>query len=268
MTEGQIKVTIITVVRNDAAGLEKTICSVTGQNYPSLEYIIIDGGSGDGTLDVIRSHAGQIASWVSEPDRGIYDAMNKGLAKATGDWVNFLNAGDTFADGSTVPMLMATDLSDIDVVYGDTMTGSARNTFIKRAGSPEELGKGMILCHQSAFIRTGYVKNAGFDPRFSIGADYDQLMKLRSQGCRFLHVAFPVAHIDTTGISNTKMVRSAREHLAIATKYRRLTVSEWLHHACFISWVSLVSLGYRMLPSGLMERIRRMGKERAVNHEH
>ena len=89
---------IITVVFNAVADLEKTIKSILGQRFPDREYIIIDGGSTDGTVDIIRRYEKQLAFWSSEPDRGIYDAMNKGVLKARGNFLNFMNAGDLFAD--------------------------------------------------------------------------------------------------------------------------------------------------------------------------
>ena len=91
-------ISIITVVRNDVVHIEQTMLSVLGQTYGNVEYIVIDGGSTDGTVDIIKKYADKLAYWVSEPDGGIYPAMNKGLQHATGEWVNFMNSGDSFAD--------------------------------------------------------------------------------------------------------------------------------------------------------------------------
>jgi glycosyltransferase involved in cell wall biosynthesis len=98
-------VTVITVCFNCKSDIEKTIKSVLEQTYDNIEYLIIDGGSTDGTVDVIKTYSDRLAYWVSEPDRGIYDAMNKGLQKAAGEWVNFMNVGDLFVDE-----MVATDL--------------------------------------------------------------------------------------------------------------------------------------------------------------
>lgn len=91
-----LKISIITVVYNGISEIEKTIQSVLNQTYPNIEYIIIDGGSTDGTIDIIKKYQGQLAYWVSEPDEGIYYAMNKGIQKATGEWIHFRNCGDYF----------------------------------------------------------------------------------------------------------------------------------------------------------------------------
>ena len=95
------KISVITVVYNSVSYIERTIQSVLSQTYPHIEYIIIDGGSGDGTTEIIKKYSGSLAYWVSEPDKGLYDAMNKGLAKATGEFVWFINSGDEISGSKT-----------------------------------------------------------------------------------------------------------------------------------------------------------------------
>lgn len=97
----EVKISVITVCYNAVDTLEKTIQSVLEQTYHNIEYIIIDGGSTDGTVEIIHRYVDYLAYWVSEPDRGIYDAMNKGIERATGEWVNFMNAGDYFYNYDT-----------------------------------------------------------------------------------------------------------------------------------------------------------------------
>ena len=115
MSEQSNKVTVVTVCRNCARMLEKTIESVETLSYPDIEYVIVDGASDDDTLNVIKKHKGKIDQWVSEPDRGIYDAMNKAVTMAKGDWVIFMNAGDVFASDDCVEKAMACAY-DADVV--------------------------------------------------------------------------------------------------------------------------------------------------------
>lgn len=98
-------ISIVTVSYNAVLTIEQTILSVINQTYPNVEYIIIDGGSTDGTVDIIKKYEDKIAYWVSEPDKGIYDAMNKGVVVATGEWINFMNAGDIFTDGDVIDKL-------------------------------------------------------------------------------------------------------------------------------------------------------------------
>lgn len=114
------KISIITVVYNDKNALEKTIMSVISQTYFPMEYIIVDGGSTDGTIDVIKKYEDKINKWISEPDQGIYDAMNKGIRMATGEWVNLMNAGDTFVSPDVLEKVFSRNIPmDKSVIYSD-----------------------------------------------------------------------------------------------------------------------------------------------------
>ena len=112
-------ISIVTVSYNAVLTIEQTILSVINQTYPNVEYIIIDGGSTDGTVDIIKKYANKIAYWVSEPDKGIYDAMNKGGLKATGDFIQFLNAGDWFENEHVIEKIFKDWYKRVDVIYGD-----------------------------------------------------------------------------------------------------------------------------------------------------
>src|SRR5574344_362751 len=116
-----IKISIITIVYNDLKHIESTMLSVLNQTYQNIEYIVIDGASVDGTVEVIKKYAERLSYWVSEKDRGIYDAMNKGLRAATGDFVWFINSGDQVYDPATVENLVACIDNDTDVVYGENV---------------------------------------------------------------------------------------------------------------------------------------------------
>ena len=117
--ERQPVFSIITVTYNAERWLERTILSVLSQSYPNIEYIIIDGGSTDGTVDIIKKYEERIAYWVSEPDKGIYDAMNKGIQKATGEWINFMNAGDVYAANDVLVQLMQCEHSEARILRGN-----------------------------------------------------------------------------------------------------------------------------------------------------
>src|SRR5438105_14705 len=117
------RISIITVVYNNVANIEVTILSILNQTYKNIEYIVIDGGSTDGTLDVIKKYKDKISFWVSEKDNGIYDAMNKGIKVATGEWINFINSGDSYFDNDVLEKIMEAEYfnaTSIDVIYGNT----------------------------------------------------------------------------------------------------------------------------------------------------
>ena len=241
-------ISIITVTLNAAQGFEITARSILEQNYPAVEWIVVDGGSTDGTLDLIRSRASHLSLWVSEPDRGLFDAMNKGVALATGEWVNFMNAGDTFLTPTTISEIFSEGNPETDVVYGDCVIRYPHLMALKRAGEPSSLLSGMGFCHQSAFVRTSLLRQYSFDLRYRIGSDYDQFARMFRDKISFGHVRIPVALYDIGGDSNQKMVQSAREHYRIAMDLFRLTRKEHLHHRFFILKVSILSFVYQNFP--------------------
>jgi glycosyltransferase involved in cell wall biosynthesis len=150
MTNYKPNLTIITVCFNDADQLEKTILSVINQTYSNYEYVIIDGASTDGTANIIKKYSDKINVWVSEPDNGIYDAMNKGLDKAKGEWVNFMNAGDTFASNTVLADVFSFEYPDyIKFLYSD-------NYYLRKDGT-ERLSvnshTNMAIIHQSSIYR-------------------------------------------------------------------------------------------------------------------
>ncbi len=178
-------ITVITVCRNAEALLEATMHSVLAQDYDALEYIIIDGASTDGTVDIIRRHADHLAYWVSEPDRGIYDAMNKGLRHATGQWVAFMNAGDSYTDEHVLRdifspsgrcYLDAEALRDVKVIGGHIHNHYQGEVEVHRAESPSVIPYRLPICHQAAFTRREINEGKGtfyFDCDYKFAADYN-----------------------------------------------------------------------------------------------
>jgi hypothetical protein len=186
-------VSIITVVYNGAALLPKTMQSVLGQSWPNIEYILIDGGSGDGTTEIISSHESRVAYWVSEPDKGLYHAMNKGLAAATGDYVWFMNCGDLIYSDTTLSQIFAPfQLNENapvnrpslpDILYGDAMIvdESYREVGLRRLRPPETLTwksfqKGMVVCHQAILVKREIADPFDVE-RYGHSADYDWVLR-------------------------------------------------------------------------------------------
>ena len=176
-----MKVSVITVCYNAVSTLEGTILSVLGQTHPDLEYIVIDGGSTDGTLDIIRRYASRIDYWISEPDKGIFDAMNKGLCRATGLWVSFMNAGDRFYQNNVLAIVVSAITPQHAIVYGDTYYIRRRGGRVEKAMAPAFIGRNMPTSHQSFLIRTDLAQKIGFDSRYRYAADYNMVYNIYQQ---------------------------------------------------------------------------------------
>ena len=195
---------IVTVVYNCSDLLEKTMLSVLQQTCPDKEYIVIDGGSTDGSVDLIHTYQKQLAYWCSERDGGIYQGMNKGIHRAKGKWIIFMNAGDVFADSGVLDKITVyAKNGDNDVIYGDILVNKGGELKLKKALEPCNKQR-MYFCHQAAFVRTAIMKEHLFDVRFRMSADFYFFKRCYLSGCRFLHVHVPVAVYDRTGVSNTR----------------------------------------------------------------
>ena len=200
MTSNNVPVfSVVTIVYNGKNEIEKTIQSVINQSYQQIEYIIIDGGSTDGTIEIINNYSSKIKKLVSEPDNGIFDAMNKGLSLASGDYINFMNAGDIFASNDIIVNIYKSDLTNIDFIYGDTIKITKNGKRIYKS-NPFWLRKGiheMGICHQSIFIRTELAKKYMFDQDLKLSADYKMIFNIFSmEKVLALNVGFPVSIFD------------------------------------------------------------------------
>ncbi len=201
------KVSVVTVVFNNKDGIKETIESVINQTLP-CEYIIIDGGSTDGTVDIIKEYDTQIDYWVSEPDNGIYDAMNKGLQKVTGEWVCFMNSGDRFHDNTVIEDIFQKNYSNkVGVIWGNTDLYNKNKYVSKFKNKPFTMAlmpyrTGMGICHQSMFICTRVAKELMFDTKYQISADFAMAYKIYKKGFKFIHVDKTVSNYDISGISS------------------------------------------------------------------
>ncbi|MDT9001256.1 glycosyltransferase family 2 protein [Paucibacter sp. APW11] len=220
-----MKISIITVSYNSAASIGDTLRSVASQSHPDIEHIVVDGGSTDGTQSLLRQEGRHLARWISEPDRGIYDAMNKGLAMATGDLIGFLNADDMFAEASTVTQIAKT-AEDADVIYGDLVYVSANDTRqvvrMWRSGrfSRLQLKFGWMPPHPTFYVRRSVLEKVGrFDTALRIAADYDFMLRtLALPDLRVAGVSEVLVRMRTGGASNRSlkaMLRKSSEDLLV-----------------------------------------------------
>ncbi|MDA3781124.1 MAG: glycosyltransferase family 2 protein [Bacteroidales bacterium] len=192
------KITIVTIVFNDRFGIEETIKSVLNQNFEDFEYIVKDGGSTDGTRDIILSYEKNIDFIISGHDAGIYDAMNQAIDVASGEWIIFMNSGDCFISPNTLSLLYS-KRSDASVIYGSIFNPETGEEIKPRKLS--EFWKGMPFNHQATLTKTILYQKKNFDLKYKISSVYDFYYHYYLNGEKFSYVNIPVAFYDMNGIS-------------------------------------------------------------------
>lgn len=207
-----IKVSIVTVVYNGDKFLEQTILSVLNQTYKNIEYIIIDGGSTDKTVEIIKKYEDRLAYWISEKDRGIYDAMNKGVLKATGELVGIINSDDFYSETTSIENVVDTyqNNNTPDILYGNIKFFNPETNQTKVIyPSVLTLNKDMTLNHPSCFLRADLYKSKLFDINFKICADYDLILFFYKNGKNLLYV---------DKIITTMRIGGASDNFKLSTK--------------------------------------------------
>ncbi|WP_426669189.1 glycosyltransferase family 2 protein [Mucilaginibacter sp. McL0603] len=228
----QPKLSVITVVYNDVIGIERTMLSVLNQTYPSIEYILIDGLSTDGTLDVIKKYQDRI-KLISERDEGIYDAMNKGLAIATGGYVLFMNSGDEIFAPDTVTKIFAA-ADNADIYYGETemINDKGENLGQRRHKTPENFTLksfkyGMSISHQAIYIKRSLTEP--FDHKYALSADIDWILNAAKKAKVIVNTHQYVAKYLVGGMSKKKHRQSLMERFDIMKKYYGLMPTVFNH---------------------------------------
>lgn len=218
-----VKITVITVVYNAIDTIERTIRSVFTQSYTNIEYIIIDGGSTDGTLGIIHRYRDRLAYFVSEPDRGIYDAMNKGIQKATGDIIGLLNADDWYEPDGIEAVVTEYKRTSPSIIAGGTwMIKKNGEKRLRNAVPFSTLWKGM-MCHQAIFIsRKAYEMYGLYDTDYKIAADYELLLRMYHRGATVSIISDILVNYSCTGVSSTAYIESAEEANLTIQKYKGL----------------------------------------------
>jgi len=215
--------TIVTINYNNAVGLRRTADSICVENTKTaaIEWVIIDGGSTDESLDVIKAHSRDIDYWVSERDGGIFDAMNKGLRQANGAYVVFMNAGDSFVEGLLTPSFLSALRGDI--FYGDIyLLSNGLRTYRKQTSYPDFVYMlGRTLCHQSIFMRTILCKKYPFSTEYSLMGDWIQLFTiLKEENPAVVYIPKPVCLYDEDGVSNQQAeLRQAQRSAFLKSLY-------------------------------------------------
>ena len=201
---------VITVVFNCADTIERTIQSVLTQERNGIEYIIIDGGSMDGTVDIIKKYEKEISYWVSEPDKGIYDAMNKGIGHANGTWISFINANDWYESNAFEIFGRAiADNPDASIIYGlvNRVWNGQKNGYIgtEKKIDVEELHFGNKYCHQGLLIKRQLFEKYGmYDTNYKLLADYEWLLRVHEKGVHPMVLTDVVANYTAGGVSESE----------------------------------------------------------------
>jgi glycosyltransferase involved in cell wall biosynthesis len=226
------KLSVITVVYNNARDIERTMLSVLNQTYPNIEYVLIDGLSNDGTLAIIKKYQDKI-KLISEKDKGIYDAMNKGLAAATGDYVLFMNSGDEIYAQDTVAKVFAA-AEDADIYYGETemIDDNGRSLGQRRHTAPENFTwrsfkYGMNVSHQAIYIKRSLTEP--YDNRYHLSADIDWIIRAAKKAEKIVRVDGYVAKYLVGGMSKQKHRQSLAERFDIMKRYYGLVPTLFNH---------------------------------------
>lgn len=220
-----IKFSIVTINLNNKAGLVQSIQSLSSQSFPNLEFIVVDGGSNDGSVELIEENASSVSSWISEKDHGIYDAMNKGIDMATGDYVYFLNAGDAFYD-SAVLSDVATALAandHPDILFGNVALtkGDGREVIQRRSNSDVTDVFFKPINHQSIFAARDTLKDK-FNTEFRMLSDYHWFLgQLTKTGTRIFYLDRTVSLYDVKGFSGSNRLLLQTELRAVRELYFR-----------------------------------------------
>ena len=232
---------IITVTYHAESVLEETILSVVSQTYHNIEYIIVDGASKDRTLSIVNKYRDRIQAVVSEPDKGLYDAMNKGLKMAKGEYVCFLNAGDTFHEDDTLQLIVhQLNKSNVlpDVIYGETALVDAQRHFVRmrRLQTPDTLNwksfrQGMLVCHQAFIAKRALAETYDLNYRFS--ADFDWCIRVMKKASLLHNTRLTLIDYLDEGMTTKNRKASLKERFRIMVKHYGY-ISTVLHHIWFV----------------------------------
>jgi glycosyltransferase involved in cell wall biosynthesis len=233
-------VSIVTIVYNGDQHLEQTIQSVLTQSYPNLEYIIIDGGSKDNSVEIIKKYADRLSFWISERDKGVSDAFNKGVAHCKGEIIGLINADDWYEPNAVTEAVKA--IEQADVAYGDLTYWKNGNRDLTVEGNVDQLQNEMSLNHPTVFVRAEcYRKYGHFRTDLKYAMDYDFLLRLKVNGCRFVHVPQVMAHMRWEGISDQQWYKACQELLAIKNRY--LPQKSFYNRLYFHKQVASIKMG-------------------------
>lgn len=251
------KVSIVTVVFNASDEIEATLESIINQSYINKEIIVIDGASTDGTRELIKKYLNEIDCFKSEKDNGIYDAMNKGIKHASGDWVCFMNAGDTFFKKNTIKELFEKKDTDDDILAGDCIADYKSFTKYIKAKNLNKIKYGMIFSHQAVFVKANLYKRKYFDLKFKIASDFNFFYWCYLSNVKFKIINLPVSIISTGGLSDNMKYNVFIENRKIIGQYSKPQFTVEIIYLIKIFWAFIKYFIEKILPKFITNFIRR-----------
>lgn len=262
----QPKISVVTVCYNAVNDIEKTILSVINQSYPNIEYLIIDGGSTDGTMDVVNKYKDKIDVIVSEPDKGIYDAMNKGIDRATGDWINFMNAGDMFWEKKSILKVFAASGIDdgLDVIYGYQVHSFPYGCFVRKRLDLTNFDHFMPIGHPASFVKAKLLKECHFDCKFRIAADYNFFYTAYKNGKKFKAVDVIVSNFESSeGVSSKAVFKTIKETALVNGTYGSLP---YRINYLKLRIISMVKFFLQIISPKIVERIKEDNRSKNIEY--
>jgi glycosyltransferase involved in cell wall biosynthesis len=267
-------VSVITVSFNSCRTIKKTIDSVAAQSYPLIEYIVIDGGSTDGTVELLKDNEARIDFWVSEPDHGISDAFNKGIALASGEFISMLNSDDWMEPQNLQLAIRRLRETDATYVFGDlalhSPEGDRMHFFTGDADYQQRIAHIMpflnhptVVCRRKAFEAAGL-----FDVSLRTAMDYDWFLRLHKLGCRGVHVPGLVGHMTLEGQSDKNFSSALKESRDISIRYGYPWIMAWVRYGYRLSKGHLRRRIKRIVPAPVYEQLRRSLNKNYKNDIH
>lgn len=260
----KVKLSIVTVCYNSSKTISNCIESVLRQNNNNYEYIIIDGASDDGTVEIAKTYKEKFEekdikyTIISEPDLGIYNAMNKGIDRVSGEWILYLNSDDEFYGNKAIRDFLNSDFDSYDVVYGDVVIKTKDSYIFQKAGELERLKSGteMPFCHQSTFTKTSILKQFHFDENYKIIADIDLYLRILENNGQFCYIEQYISIFSNEGVSQTNRIKSIREAKVMLKHHAELNIMKEMKLNSFIIWYRLKSV----LPVRIQNNIKKLLK--------
>jgi glycosyltransferase involved in cell wall biosynthesis len=214
-------ISIVTVVYNGAENIEKTILSIINQDYQNIQFVIIDGGSKDNTLEIVNKYIDKVDVLISEPDNGIYDAMNKALPLCKGEWINFMNVGDSFYENRTLSKIFNTSREQTNIIYGNHQVIYPKSVINKFPAPLKNIWKGMPIQHQSILVNKSIIQKIKFNSKYKFAADYDLIFSSYMNGAIFTYINENISKVSANGFSETNSISTYLEFKNISLKYNK-----------------------------------------------